>query len=255
MYSGGLAEAFSGLVRREAPGLAFVRAVGFDAVMSSRPLFALALAGLVLCSCQTSKDKFTISVHAQGSEMESPRAIMPDLVGNPPRKVILKRAPEFSQNQIAAFHSFPADNGNGYGVALKLDFKGTQALELVTRMRGGEILRTLVNGKPVDYVVIDRPISDGIFVIWEGVPEEVVKEMGKKYPSIKGLQSASPNLDMTPSTKTEKKKAFKLFKRAEERGDKKDSGAAGQEGTAAIPAPADGGLAPLPELPGGVLEL
>lgn len=208
-------------------------------VMNHPRLCLLALVTLMVCSCQSGKPKFTISVHSEGSEMESPRSIMPDVIGNPPRKIILKRAPEFSQNHIAAFHAFPADNGNGYGVALKLDFKGTQALELVTRMRQGEILRSLVNGKPVDYVIIDRPIADGIFTIWEGVPEEVIKEMGKKYPPISGLKSAAPNMDMTPSTKTEKKKSFKLFKKS--RGDEQPE-AGPADAAAAIQAPVE--LAP-----------
>ena len=141
--------------------------------MSRFLLLLLPLITLVFTSCQTDKPTFTLSVHSEISEMESPRSIMPDLIGNPPRKVILARSPEFSHSNIAAYHSFPADNGNGNGVALKLDFKGTQALELVTRMRQGEILRSIVNGRGVDYVVIDRPITDGIFTIWEGVGDEV----------------------------------------------------------------------------------
>jgi hypothetical protein len=228
------------------------------------PLLLLSLAGFALCSCESDKTKFTLSVHSEGSEMESPRSIMPDMIGNPPRKVILKRSPEFTHNNIAAYHAFPADNGNGNGVALRLDFKGTQALELVTRMRQGEILRAILNGKGVDYVMIDRPITDGIFTIWEGVPDEVIAEMGKKYPTITGLPSASSNMDMTPSTKTEKKKAFRFFKKSERAAaaEKADSTSeppqpapapdAAAIQTPAPPAPAvdaGAGLDPLPELP------
>jgi len=217
------------------------------------PLFTLALFALASSSCESGKkDKFTLSVHAESSEMESPRSIMPDLVGNPPRKVILSRSPEFSQNNIAAYHAFPADNGNGNGVALKLDFKGTQALELVTRMRQGELLRTLLNGRGVDYVVIDRPITDGIFTIWEGVTDEVVEEMRKKYPPISGLRSSSDNLDMTPTTKTEKKKSFLFFKESE-RESKTESKKSKKEEAAAIQAPAFEAptIDPLPPLPEG----
>ena len=177
--------------------------------------FLLALLALFFASCESGKPKFTLSVHSEGSDMDSPRSIMPDVVGNPPRRVILKRSPEFTHKNIAAYQAFPSDTGNGSGVALRLDFKGAQALELVTRMRNGEILRTLLNGRPVDYVTIDRPVTDGIFIIWEGVPDDVVAEMAKLYPTISGLQSASPNLDMTPSTKSEKKRSFRLFKKSQ----------------------------------------
>ena len=229
--------------------LAFRRDLWFDPGMMRHALFHAVLAVLVLGGCQTGKSKFTLSVHSQGDEMESPRSIMPDLVGNPPRKVILKRSPEFTHNNIAAFHAFPADTGNGNGVALKLDFKGKQALELVTRMRAGEILRTLVNGKGADYVVIDRPIADGIFIVWEGVPDEVVAEMTKKYPSIKGLSSACSKMEMTPTTKTEKKKAFGLFKKTEREEEKKAKAedAVQAEDPAAIQTPAEGFEPALPE--------
>ena len=212
----------------------------------------LALFALGLASCQSGQPKFTLSVHSEGSDMESPRSIMPDVVGNPPRKVILKRSPEFTHKNIAAYHTFPSDTGNGNGVALRLDFKGAQALELVTRMRNGEILRTLLNGRPVDYVTIDRPITDGIFIIWEGVPDEVVAEMAKLYPTISGLQSASPNLEMTPSTKAEKKRSLRLFKKAQREGAPSEDTAPSASDAAAIQAPAgfDAPIdpnAPLPE--------
>ncbi len=182
--------------------------------MNHYPLSLLTLLVLGLSSCATDKPKFMISVHAQGSDMESPRSNIPDVIGNPQRRVILKRSPEFTHKNIAAFHSFPAENGDGNGVTLRLDFSGSQALELVTRMRNGEILRSVVNGRGVDYVLIDQPIADGFFTIWQGVPDEVVAEMTKLYPPIRDLRSASNQLDMTPSTKSEKKGAMRLFRRA-----------------------------------------
>jgi hypothetical protein len=115
-------------------------------------------------------------------------------------------------------------------------------------MRQGEILRSIVNGRGVDYVVIDRPITDGIFTIWEGVGDEVVAEMAKKYPTITGMKSASVNFDMTPSTKDEKKKAFRLFKQSEREATtektktKKEEAAAIQSPNATIDP-----LSPLPE--------
>lgn len=219
--------------------------------MSRILLHLLSLATLTLCSCQTDKPTFTLSVHSESSEMESPRSIMPDLIGNPPRKVILARSPEFSHSNIAAYHAFPAENGNGNGVALRLDFKGTQALELATRMHQGQILRSIVNGRGVDYVVIDRPITDGIFTIWEGVSDEVIAEMTKNYPTITGMKSASSTLDMTPSTKDEKKKSFRLFKK-NERESASESRNTRKEEAAAIQTPDSANtIDPLPPLPEG----
>ncbi|MCB1227077.1 MAG: hypothetical protein KDK99_14765 [Verrucomicrobiales bacterium] len=198
------------------------------------PLISLLLVG---CNAFPKQDKFQLSVHAEGSEMESPRSIMPDFIGDPPRQVILMRAPEFSQKNIAAVQPFPADNGNAWGVGLKLDFKGTQALDLVTRMRHGEYLRTLVNGRGADWVRIDRPISDGIFIVWEGVPEKVIAEMKKRYPPINNLGSSATNQDMTPTTWTEKRKAFGLFRKEEKAKEREARSAVREPAAEASPPP------------------
>lgn len=178
---------------------------------------AIASALLLCCAVDSpgmsGKSKFTISVHSEGTMNDSPKTIFPDSVDG--RQVVFKKVPEFSHANIAAFHAFPAESGDGFGVTLKLDFKGSGALELITRTSTGGMLRSVVNGRPVDVVVIDRPIADGVFTIWQGVPESVVKELGKKYPSLKGLTSAAGSLEMTPTTKTEKKKSFWRFRQGE----------------------------------------
>lgn len=170
--------------------------------------FTAALLLLSLSSCESLKDddKVVITVHSQGTDMDSPKTIFRRPVGG--RNTIFKILPEFSTKSVAAFHPFPADDGT-FGVALKLDFKGTQALDIVTRMRQGEVLISMVNGTVVDYVVINKPVHDGLFTIWRGFPEELIASMEEKYPRIKDLKSSSDFLEMTPSTTKEKKNARK----------------------------------------------
>jgi hypothetical protein len=57
-------------------------------------------------------------------------------------------------------------------------------------------------------------------VIWEGIPEEVMKHIRKQFPTIKGLRSSSEFQDMTPTTPTEKKRSMKLFRKRGEAEDK-----------------------------------
>lgn len=158
-----------------------------------------------LPACESmKKDKVVITVHSQGTDMDSPKTIFRrDLNG---RSMIFKIIPEFSTQSVAAIHPFPAPDGT-YGVALKLDFKGTQSLDMVTRLRRGEILMAMVNGAIVDYVEIDKPVSDGIFTVWRGIPEELVATMQEKYPDINDLKSSSTFIEMTPSTRKEKRDA------------------------------------------------
>ena len=175
-------------------------------------LLSVALAAGFLSSCSSfDKDpKVLITVFAQGNDMDSPKTIFRRNIEG--RSMVLKVIPEFTHKSIVAFHPFPAADGTN-GVALKLDFKGTNALEIVTRMRQGEVLVSMVNAAVVDYVTIDNVISDGIFTIWRGLPDELIAAMDEEYPRISELkasgESSSDMLDMLPSTPTEKREARK----------------------------------------------
>lgn len=183
-----------------------------------------------LCSAMSGnkKPKFTISVHSEGAQEDNPKMIFTETVSG--HRMIFKTLPEFSHANIAAFHPFPAASGNGNGVALKLDFRGTNALEVITRTNIGQALLTKVNGHSVDLVTIDRPVSDGIFTIWSGVPDEVIAELEKKYPHINQSRSAGEGVEMTATTKKEKRDAMrrvqeeKKAKAQEEAGEKKSGG-------------------------------
>ena len=167
-------------------------------------LLALTACGLTAGSALKNEPKVMITVHSQGSEMDSPKTIFRRPVAG--RTVIFKIIPEFSHENVVAVHPFPADDGT-QGVALKLDFSGTNELDLVTRTRRGEMLMSMVNGVVVDAVQVDQPVTDGIFTIWRGLSDEVVVELEKKYPPINRVKSSSEFIDMTPSTRKEKSQA------------------------------------------------
>lgn len=175
-----------------------------------RLLLAVLLAAVLPACDSLKKEKVVITVHSQGTDMDSPKTIFRRNVNG--RTMIFKIIPEFSTQSVAAIHPFPADDGS-YGMTLKLDFKGTQSLDLVTRLRSGEVLMTMVNGTVVDFVRVDKPIPDGVFTIWKGFSEELVTQMEEKHPPIKDLKSSSTFLEMTPSTKKEKKESKRNSKR------------------------------------------
>lgn len=160
------------------------------------------------------KEDFVISFHSQGSSTDMPKTVFPmELDG---RSLLFKTLPEISHNNISAFHPFPAATG-GYGVTLQLDFRGRNNLELLTRTKPGEYLLTLINGKPVDYVVMDQIVTNGMITIWQGVPDSVIKALEKKYPHIRSesAPSTTDKFDMSPTTPGEKKSFFKRFKKEE----------------------------------------
>ena len=207
------------------------------------------------------KKKFLITFHVQGSDMDSPRSIFRQVIPGKQYPVVFKVIPEFSQNNIAGMHAFPAESGNGYGVTLRLDFRGGTALDLMTRTRTGEIMLAMVNAQAVDYLTIDRPVSDGIITIWEGVPQEVITEMEKKYPPLNKLRSMSNAQEMLPTTKAEKKRSKREAEQMlKAEGEKAKSAAAETQRPAPIPgAPSGNGLPTAPTtnkipLEGGLLQ-
>jgi len=102
----------------------------------------------------------------------------------------------------------------------------------------------MVNGAAVDYVNLDKPVSDGVITIWEGIPQNVLTEMEKKYPPINKLRSMSNGQEMLPTTRAEKRRskreADQMLKSEEEKA--KAEGAAPAEPTkpAGTEAPGNG---------------
>ncbi len=177
----------------------------------------IAAMGMSSCASFDKDPEVLITVFSQGSEMDSPKTIFRRNIEG--KQVVLRVIPEFTHKSIVAFHSFPAEDGT-YGVTLKLDFKGTNALEIVTRLQGGGMLVSMVNTAVVDYVMIDGVVADGLFTIWRGLPEELIAAMDKEYPRIQSLkkadaESASDMLEMVPSTGKEKKAARDRVKKSE----------------------------------------
>ncbi len=160
------------------------------------------------------KVEFTITFHALASEMDPPKTMFPfDLNG---KRVFFKIVPEFSQQNIVSFYSFPAEGGKGNGLTLQLDFRGRETLEMITRTRKDEYLLAIVN-TPVDFVILDQPVLDGIITIWQGVPDSVIKEMEKKYPRFKkgAAPTMTKDMEMLPTTKGEKKRNLEASQQAE----------------------------------------
>lgn len=186
--------------------------------LRTAPLLVLALLPLVMGF--SSKPKFSITFHAQADDMDPKKTMFPIQIEG--KHMMFKIVPEVSQQNIAAFHPFDSDTGNGKGVAMQLDFRGRSSLEMVTRTRQGQCLLAMVNGKPVDYVVVDQVIDNGLLTVWQGVTDDIIKQMDKKYPRIKpgGPPTMSEEMEMSPTTKKEKKQSLQAAKDAERAAEK-----------------------------------
>jgi len=161
--------------------------------------------------------KYLITFHSQGMDMESPRSIFRWQLPGRSQPTVFKKVPEFTHKDIAAFHSFRAEDGQSNGVSLKLDFRGTNALNILTRTKQGEALLVMFNGVPVDYLTIDAPVYDGIVTVWKGVSDEAVAQMKKEFPPINKLDPVSTgDKEMIGTTAKEKERVMEDYKRKAE---------------------------------------
>lgn len=153
------------------------------------------------------KPKFSVTIHMQANEMDVPKTMFPVMLEG--KKIMFKILPEISQENVVAFHPFDSPSGVGKGITLQLETRGRGALEIATRTATGQLMLAMVNGKPVDYVVMDVPVSDGLYTIWGGVPPELIPEMEKKWQRIRagGAPSMSDSMEMIPSNKKDRKRS------------------------------------------------
>lgn len=92
------------------------------------------------------------------------------------------RTPEISMNDMVAFLPFPSGNGDEYGLLFQLKAPAQRRLNAVSLVHRGKFLLAQVNGRIVDGVMIDKPVDDGLIVIWKGVGAEDVKLFDKALP-------------------------------------------------------------------------
>ncbi|MBT8036193.1 MAG: hypothetical protein KJO21_01495 [Verrucomicrobiae bacterium] len=124
----------------------------------------------------------SISFHMEGSISEGPKFVRK--VNTLADERHFRKVPEVSTKDIVGFSPFPADDKLTYGIVFKLNAKATRRLMVATTMNQGKLLLALVNGQPLGVVRIDKPVKDGLLVIWSGIKPEEIKLYDKLAPRI-----------------------------------------------------------------------
>jgi hypothetical protein len=124
--------------------------------------------------------KASITFHMETEGTDNPKMIAPQMVNGQTR--YFRRTSEVSLRDISSFRPFPADNGQGYGLVLKLKPNATNRLAAITTANQGRWLMAQVNGRPVDGVMIDKPVNDGFIVIWKGITDADIAILDEEMP-------------------------------------------------------------------------
>jgi hypothetical protein len=111
--------------------------------------------------------KASISIHMETENSDNPKMIFQQEIGG--RTRYFRRMPEVATKDIIAFSPFPSEAGGDFGVVFRLKDNVARRFSAITSSNQGRWLVTMVNGRAVDAVLIDKQIDDGIIVAWKGV--------------------------------------------------------------------------------------
>ena len=136
----------------------------------SRLLLAIAIVLLVPATVMAGGRKpppVTVTFHLQANPGEGEKLVFPFTTAG--KEVFYRRSPAFSERDIIAFQSFPADDKNSYGLILQLNSVAKGRLASLSGANSGKFLLAMVNGSVRDAVLIDRSVEDGLLIIWQRI--------------------------------------------------------------------------------------
>lgn len=123
-----------------------------------------------------------LSIHIETDPTDHPKMIFKQFVAGKERS--FKRIPEITGKDIAAFHPFPSRDGEGFGVTLQLKARASNRFATTTTANQRRWVLTQINGRMVDAVLVDRPVNDGIWIIYKGVTAAEVASFDAEVPRL-----------------------------------------------------------------------
>lgn len=167
----------------------------------------LALTVSLLCSCQ--QEPYPIFFLSEAGSTEGTTAKFVLMYNGRP----YTRMPIVTHKNIQSYHSFMSMQDGSYGIVFTLKPEMINRLYNATVNREGMLILPVVNGLAFQPVRIDRPITDGKLVIWNGLNGYDLKQIARdikpeneemeKKRFMKKNPRPLPKLD--PTKKNEKK--------------------------------------------------
>ncbi|MBI23678.1 MAG: hypothetical protein CMN05_08845 [Roseibacillus sp.] len=143
-------------------------------------LMATALLPNTLAAAGKKAPDLSVSFHLQAEPGD--RQAFKQLTAG--KEVLFRKSAEISTKDIVAFRPFPADDGNSYGIVFQLNKLASNRLRNMSTAQQDKLLLAVVNGQERDAVLIDKPVNDGLIVIWKWVSLAEVKLADQHVPRI-----------------------------------------------------------------------
>ncbi|MGC6425428.1 MAG: hypothetical protein ACON5H_00345 [Akkermansiaceae bacterium] len=120
-----------------------------------------------------------LTFHLQGNQQDGPKYAFPLPVYG--KQVYFRRSPEIVTKDVIAFKPFLAKDGS-YGATFYLSKVAKQRLAAITTKNQKSWFATMLNGRPIDCVFVDRPVEDGQLVAWQGLTRADIGRFTLKIP-------------------------------------------------------------------------
>ncbi len=137
-----------------------------------------------------------IGIHVEGDQTDGPKMVRPNVING--KEHFFRISPEVVTRHFEAFHAFVAEDGATYGAALRLNDEGRRAMQVMVSLNQSRLARTIVNGRALDIIRVDRASDDGYFIVWGGLGPEDLKLFSKK---LTRLDSGVPGENEKPKKK------------------------------------------------------
>lgn len=153
--------------------------------MKSRLILALACglafwpSGIDAAGRKTPSNLFTL--HVQGTPDQGEKFVTPVKLGSEAQQYYFSIAPEIHDNHVAAIYPFISRDGATYGVSFILNQVGRERLSSVTLQNQGRLVGIHLLGGHNSALFVDRPVDDGVVVVWEGLTQAQIKTLSKKF--------------------------------------------------------------------------
>lgn len=148
-------------------------------------LFLALLATTLWCPAAGKKSQnFLVSFHLEADQTDNPKFITPVKLGSEHRQYFFKKIPDFTDKDIAWFFPFLSQDGVSYGAAFRLKEPAAAQLKAFTLSNQGKLVGLRCSDAPLQAVIVDRPIDDGVIVVWSGLQQRHLQEFQKKFPHV-----------------------------------------------------------------------
>ncbi len=124
-------------------------------------------------------EKNRLTFHLEGDSSDGPKIVLPLDMGN--KKRFFKKSPLTFTKEIVSLKHFP-DKVGGFGAVFTFSIAAKTRIAAITTQHQGKWLVAMLNGRPVDGVFIDAPVTDGKLVIWQGIKQSEIIRFEYKMP-------------------------------------------------------------------------